>query len=49
MYIIYVNIICNRLQELKQELALKAEDAARLRQENMDMEQRIEELSETHE
>ncbi|KAK2160842.1 hypothetical protein LSH36_126g00029 [Paralvinella palmiformis] len=37
------------LQELKQELALKAEDAARLRQENMDMEQRIEELSETHE
>ena len=37
-----------RLQKAKGELAVKAEEVARLRQENMDMETRIIELNETH-
>ena len=41
--------LCCRLQKAKGLLATKAEELARIRQENMDMEERLVELAETHE
>ena len=38
-----------RLQELKQDFARKAEEVARLTQENIDAEARMEEISLSHE